>query len=136
MSKYIPPAGPDQCPLHNENHQWKKREAEIFARDGNKCKNCGRTSEQLYMHVIDIIPGIEPWKYPADMFLTLCIDCLNLEKQCRHIAETYLCTTLRHKRFTVDDMLRLSCNINVDPTFTASLLKKLRNDDKRLDQGA
>lgn len=107
--------------------RWQKRRLEIFNRDDWICKCCGASEKQLQVHHVDYIPGIDPWDYPGDMLLTLCVDCHTKEQQ-REKLETHLATTLKMKGFLLSDLLALSCQIDTNKEFTISLLKILRKD--------
>ena len=108
------------------NPQWQRKRLEILQRDKWMCTCCHDATNELQIHHLDYIPGIEPQDYPDDMLTTLCINCHNKE-QGREKMETHLATTLKMKGFLLSDLLGLSCLIDTNDQFTKSLLKTLRN---------
>lgn len=107
--------------------EWLDKRTEILIRDEFKCQHpdCNKKT-RLEVHHLDYIPGIWLWNYPNDMLITLCNKHHNQEQD-RQKADTYLINSLKMKGFLLVDILALSCKIDRDEKFTASLLKLLRN---------
>jgi hypothetical protein len=62
--------------LYNKT-EWKKFRDEIIELDGYKCKDCGRTSNEvvLQVHHKHYVKGKLPWEYPLQDCETLCKGC-------------------------------------------------------------
>lgn len=106
--------------------KWQKKRLEILDRDNFTCTSCKSSENELQVHHLDYLPGIDPWEYPNDMLITLCIYCHNKETK-RELLESNLATTLKMKGFLSTDLVALSCLIDTNKKFTNSLLKSLRN---------
>ncbi len=111
--------------------RWQKLRLQVYDRDNFKCHCCRATRKELQIHHVEYIPGIEPWEYPIDMLLTLCVDC-HVKERGRDMLERHLATTFKMRGFLMSDLLALSCRIDTNPKFATSLLKILR-DDQRVD---
>jgi hypothetical protein len=55
--------------------RWQRKRLEILNRDGFKCLDCGDNRKTLHVHHKSYASGRDPWSYPDDNFITLCIDC-------------------------------------------------------------
>jgi 5-methylcytosine-specific restriction endonuclease McrA len=107
------------------NPLWQRKRLDVFNRDNFSCTRCGNSKNELQVHHLDYIPGIEPWEYPLDMLTTLCIDC-HAEENARQRHENYLLNSLKMKGFLVGDILRLSTLLDTDPFFTNTFKNLLR----------
>jgi hypothetical protein len=60
-----------------QRDEWKIRKAQIIARDQDKCCNCGKTGNDvpLVVHHKCYVQGLDPWEYPDEALITLCMDC-------------------------------------------------------------
>lgn len=107
--------------------RWQEKRLRVLDRDGFKCRNCPKDNREVQVHHFDYFSFIDPWEYPMDMLVTLCISCHEKEKL-RWKAEFYLLNSLRMKGFLVEDLTRLSCNVDKNQDFVKhilSLLKKI-----------
>lgn len=107
---------------------WQRKRLSIFERDNWRCVKCQSVQRELQVHHLDYIDGIEPWDYPNDMLITLCVDCHAKEKN-RENLELHLSNTLKMKGFLLGDLLALSCLIDTNEKFTESLIKILRANE-------
>ena len=57
--------------------RWQVRRAQILALDGNKCQYC-KTDKKLNVHHTYYIKGREPWDYPNNALIVLCLNCHEL----------------------------------------------------------
>ena len=57
-----------------KNPLWQKKRLKIFERDNWKCLFCWSRERTLVVHHLYYLE-VEPWEYPDEAFLTLCIDC-------------------------------------------------------------
>lgn len=55
--------------------RWQRKRLEIMQRDDYACQLCGDTEETLHVHHKRYVWGNDPWDYPADMLVTLCVTC-------------------------------------------------------------
>jgi len=62
--------------------RWQKKRLEIFERDNWTCQKCNDKKSPLAIHHKVYFKGCNPWDYPADVLITLCVSC--------HDKETYL----------------------------------------------
>lgn len=69
--------------------EWQRKRLEVMQRDKWACQACGMTTMQLEVHHTDYWSNMKPWQYPADMLITLCHGCHQMEKS-RHKHEKYL----------------------------------------------
>lgn len=60
--------------------RWQRLRLEILERDGFKCRWCYSEDKTLHVHHKYYISGREPWQYPPEAYLTLCLDCHDLMK--------------------------------------------------------
>jgi 5-methylcytosine-specific restriction endonuclease McrA len=60
-----------------QDPRWIAKREEIIERDGKKCKNCGRDYKKvtLQVHHIEYKYGVDPWNYPNENLITLCVEC-------------------------------------------------------------
>lgn len=107
---------------------WQEKRLNVFKRDSFSCTNCKSNQNELQLHHLDYLPGIDPWEYPDDMLTTLCYKCHELEIG-RLKVEKALITTLKMKGFLLSDLLSLSCYLDNDIDFTKTLLKALRDNE-------
>lgn len=62
--------------------RWQRLRLLIFNRDFWQCKKCFDDKKTLVVHHKYYLPGIPPWAYPYDCYLTLCVDCHRLTHGC------------------------------------------------------
>lgn len=55
--------------------RWQKKRLQIFERDNFTCQKCFNTKETLHVHHLAYIKDTEPWDYPDDYLLTVCMLC-------------------------------------------------------------
>lgn len=55
--------------------EWKRRRAQILARDEHRCQTCKKNTVQLEVHHKRYIQGRLPWDYPDDELVTMCMNC-------------------------------------------------------------
>ena len=105
--------------------RWQKLSAEIKIRDNWTCQGCGDKTQQLEVHHMFYISGIEPWEYPRDLLLTCCHKCHSNE-QLRFKSETYLLRAFKMAGFLSSDLLALSTILHSDNKATNNLKKAVR----------
>lgn len=71
--------------------RWQKKRLKILERDGWMCQWCGSDKEQLTVHHTHYkrkADGkfFDPWDYPNDSLMTLCVSCHDLEQRRRKSA--------------------------------------------------
>lgn len=101
--------------------RWQEKRLRVLDRDKFKCQRCPNDKREVQVHHFDYLSFIDPWDYPMDMLITLCDVCHDKEKL-RWKAEFYLLNSLRMKGFLVEDLTRLSCNIDKNPDFVNHIL--------------
>jgi len=113
-----------------KDKRWHIKRNAILLRDNHQCKNtnCKHRNDNsviIEVHHLDYIDGKMAWEYPDDMLVSLCRICHESE-QLRPKEEKYLINALRMKGFLLSDLLAHSCLLETNPSFTANLLKILR----------
>jgi hypothetical protein len=88
--------------------RWQKKRLEIFERDEWMCQACGDCSTTLHVHHTYYERDKDPWEYPAESLVTLCMECHEGETNGRGQAEHELLHILRRKGFDAYDLRRLS----------------------------
>lgn len=109
-----------------KNPLWQRKRLEVFNKDNWACVQCNSKDKELQVHHVDYISDIEPWNYPLDMLVTLCVDCHKIEIG-RHKVEKIMLTSLKMNGFLFHDILHLSCLIDTNINFRDNLLNDLRN---------
>jgi len=69
--------------------RWQKRRAEIYQRDGWRCKLCGDNGDTLHVHHKRYISGYNPWDYDDEDLITLCEMCHGLIEQGKKAISDY-----------------------------------------------
>jgi hypothetical protein len=62
-----------------KDSRWKFRSKSIKERDEFTCKKCGDKKKELNVHHLYYIIGLNPWDYPNNALITLCVDCHVIE---------------------------------------------------------
>ena len=88
--------------------RWQKLRLQVFERDGWCCQRCGNDENTLTVHHLSYLPGIEPWDYKLQNFMTLCQECHDHEYANRRNDENILLQTLRRKGFLAGDLIVLA----------------------------
>jgi 5-methylcytosine-specific restriction endonuclease McrA len=55
--------------------RWQRRKNGILDRDNYTCQICDSVNKQLQVHHKYYIHGKEPWDYPDEILITLCVEC-------------------------------------------------------------
>lgn len=55
--------------------EWKAKRAEVYARDGYACVDCGEDAVTIDCHHLHYVKGKPPWDYPTGDLVTVCRDC-------------------------------------------------------------
>jgi len=55
--------------------RWQIKRLKIMDRDEFKCQRCERHFVELHVHHKEYLKGRDPWDYPDEHLLTLCVDC-------------------------------------------------------------
>lgn len=91
--------------------RWQKKRLEILARDNWTCQACDDTKRTLNIHHFRYIPGIEPWDYSMENFITLCDFCHRVEEETRKATESTLLNVLKDKRYLAEDIYKIYLGI-------------------------
>ena len=59
--------------------RWQRKRLEIFKRDGFACNKCGDKDETLHIHHRFYTKYKDPWNYPDESLVTLCVYCHEYE---------------------------------------------------------
>lgn len=108
--------------------RWQKKKNDVLIRDNYTCQaaDCGCTTKTLHVHHLEYLGvSLNPWDYPMDMLISLCVTCHDKETGRLHL-EKNLATTLRMRGFLACDLLALSSKIDSDDSFRNMLLTVLR----------
>ena len=72
--------------------RWLAKREEILERDNWKCSDCGRKKDDitLQVHHIEYEKDIDPWDYPNENLITLCIECHFKETIDEEVLKFYL----------------------------------------------
>lgn len=54
--------------------RWQKKRLDIFNRDGFQCQLCQTKTKPLHVHHMYYVHA-DPWDYPEEALVTLCVDC-------------------------------------------------------------
>lgn len=65
--------------------RWQKKRLEIMGRDEFKCAKCGNESKTLSVHHRHYLIGRDPWDYPGELLVCLCLWCHREEEECAEI---------------------------------------------------
>lgn len=108
--------------------RWQRKRLEIFERDGFACRVCGDTKKELQVHHIMYLAGLEPWNYPGEVLVTLCVAHHEAEELGKHPAEAQLIETLRSLGSMNSDLARIELIIRelkakCGPTATLALIQ-------------
>lgn len=109
-----------------KNPLWQRKRLDVFQRDNFKCTCCKAKHKELQVHHLEYLGDLQPWEYPPDLLLTLCVDCHQKEIG-RSILESNLAVAFRVKGFLYSDLVLLSCLLHNEPVFTNRLLKQIRS---------
>jgi hypothetical protein len=82
--------------------RWQKKRLEIFERDGWECRFCGDKRQSLTVHHRRYLPNTEPWDYPMELLVTLCLHCHEREYLYRSETEARLINALRDYFFVYE----------------------------------
>jgi|GEM_PF-3177802 len=85
---------------------WQKKRLEIFKRDNFTCQYCQSKDKQLHVHHRYYVYKNDPWDYPNDALLTLCIDC-HEEDECYKDDSSELLRTIKRYGFSNYDISKL-----------------------------
>ena len=55
--------------------RWQRKRLEIMERDAFACQMCDDAESPLHVHHKWYVWGNDPWDYPNDALVTLCLDC-------------------------------------------------------------
>lgn len=89
--------------------RWQKQRLEILQRDNWKCRQCQHTDDTLHVHHLYYEKGKEPWEYPNEAFLTLCVHCHESESDQRREFDGYVVEEFKKSGFLSDDLIPI-CN--------------------------
>jgi hypothetical protein len=91
--------------------RWQKKRLEILQRDNWACQSCFDNESTLHVHHRRYIPNIQPWEYPNELLITLCVSCH--ESECLNFKRQYdsLIEQLQNK-FLAEDIQELTIGIH------------------------
>jgi hypothetical protein len=78
--------------------RWQQLRLKVFERDEWTCQNCYEIDKTLTVHHWYYEKDKEPWDYPLDSLITLCVDCHEQEYEQRKDYERMLLKILGEKR--------------------------------------
>lgn len=55
--------------------RWQKARLAILESAHWKCQECWSGEKELQVHHIFYLTGVEPWDYPRELLMALCMDC-------------------------------------------------------------
>jgi 5-methylcytosine-specific restriction endonuclease McrA len=55
--------------------RWQKKRLSIFERDAFTCRICRSQDKTLHVHHRTYRKDTEPWEYPDNLLITMCLDC-------------------------------------------------------------
>jgi 5-methylcytosine-specific restriction endonuclease McrA len=55
--------------------RWQRKRLELLQSTDFTCELCGATDQQLQIHHPIYRVGVEPWDYPTDTLMVLCLQC-------------------------------------------------------------
>ena len=93
------------------NPKWQKKRLEIFERDDYSCQCCGDKENTLNVHHRIYLKVENPWDYPNELLVTLCIDCHEEETTYTSVYISSIIEELKRKFFS-GDILDLAAAIN------------------------
>lgn len=82
--------------------RWQKKRLEILERDEWACQVCGDDKSTLNVHHKKYLRKKEPWDYPSDLLVTLCVDCHEKEKEFLEAYLSDLCEMLKETFLSAD----------------------------------
>ena len=92
--------------------RWQKKRLEIFKRDNFTCQSCFADDITLTVHHLYYEKGKEPWDYPNQALITLCIDCHRQEAEQQYETEKELIQVLRSCGLFNSDLYGLALSFN------------------------
>jgi len=70
--------------------RWQRKRLELFQRDNFKCRRCGDSKKEIQIHHLVYRKGLQPWEYPENAMITLCVVC---HKEAEELRD-YVCLQL------------------------------------------
>lgn len=55
--------------------RWQRKRLEVLQREDFTCETCKAIEKTLHVHHKFYETGKEPWEYPLEAFMVLCVDC-------------------------------------------------------------
>jgi 5-methylcytosine-specific restriction endonuclease McrA len=87
--------------------RWQEKRLRVFERDCFTCQLCFSKTKELQVHHLYYEQNKDPWDYPLNAYITLCVDCHKSETEIRAEVERRLILSFRKLRFTNSDLLEL-----------------------------
>ena len=85
--------------------RWQRKRLQIFQRDGFRCQDCG-SQDDLQVHHLYYLTGIQPWEHPDDLLTTLCGNCHQKRQPTEQAVHSYVARRL--SRVSHEHMLDLA----------------------------
>ena len=82
--------------------RWQKMRLQIFKRDKWCCQICGNKENTLHVHHRYYEFGKDPWEYPPESLVTLCVTCHEEESCAMKYQMDALAKELKSKFFSSD----------------------------------
>ena len=107
--------------------RWQRLRLLIFQRDNWTCQSCGCTENNLQVHHLKYLPGIEPWEYEPYFLVTYCEKCHETEHLIGDKISDSLLELIKSDKIFIKPMAQLTILIENYPPFHDALKQFLNN---------
>lgn len=98
--------------------RWQKLRLLIFQRDEWTCQSCGCTENNLQVHHLKYLPGIEPWEYEHHYLVTYCDKCHETDHLIGNTISESLYELIRADKIYIKPLAQLTILIeNYEPFY-------------------